>query len=73
MRVIGSVEGYENFATRHRNAPVWTVQYHPEFTDRLKSRIRADFGWTENRHSFEDVTAARTLSNFAQLVNARTA
>lgn len=64
---IASTNGYENFATRHRDAPVWTVQYHPEFTERLKARIAADFDWTENRRSFADVTASRTLSNFARL------
>jgi GMP synthase (glutamine-hydrolysing) len=64
---IASTDSYETFATRHRDAPLWTVQYHPEFTDRLKARIATDFGWTENRRSFGDVTASRTLSNFVRL------
>lgn len=71
MASIASTEDYEHFATRHANAPLWTTQYHPEFTARLQGRIERDFGWRENDHSFEDVTASRTLSNFARLVEER--
>lgn len=70
MDPIASADYYESFATRHREAPVWTVQYHPEFTADLLDRIRADFGWTENERSFSAVTAQRTLGNFQKLVQA---
>lgn len=68
MDTIASVDGYEHFATRHAEAPIWSTQYHPEFTTRLRERIAQDIGWHENHLSFEAVTAARTLANFAQLV-----
>jgi GMP synthase (glutamine-hydrolysing) len=68
MDTIASVDGYRHFATRHAEAPIWTTQYHPEFTSRLRERIAQDIGWHENHLSFEAVTATRTLVNFAQLV-----
>ncbi|WP_158057519.1 type 1 glutamine amidotransferase [Halorussus halophilus] len=71
MEPIASTDYYENFATRHRDAPVWTVQYHPEFTSNLLPRIEADFGWQENDRSFEDVSVEQTLRNFEALANER--
>lgn len=67
MVPIASADYYENFATRHRDAPVWTVQYHPEFTERLLSRIRNDFGWEETDLSFADVRVEETFRNFEKL------
>ena len=67
MDPIASANYYENFATRHRDAPVWTVQYHPEFTERLLGRIRDDFGWEDDRLSFSDVSVERTFRNFERL------
>ena len=67
MVPIATTDYYERFATRHRNAPVWTVQFHPEFTERLLGRIVTDFGWTENGLSFADVDAHRVLANFRRL------
>jgi GMP synthase (glutamine-hydrolysing) len=64
MNVIGEAEYYDAFATRHRDAPVWTVQYHPEFTPNVK---HLGNGWSENELSFEDSTATRTLENFYAL------
>ena len=69
METIGSADYYDHLATRHESAPVWTVQYHPEFTDALLDRIADDFGWPESDadRDFDDVTAARTVDNFAAL------
>ncbi|MDG5775765.1 type 1 glutamine amidotransferase [Haloarculaceae archaeon H-GB2-1] len=67
LEPIASLPDYPLFATRHRDAPLWTVQYHPEFTADLLDRLRADFGWAATEHSFADVTAPRTYRNFAQL------
>ena len=64
MEVVGSADYYDAFATRHRDAPVWTVQYHPEFTPRVK-HLGND--WTDNELSFAESNATRTLRNFYEL------
>lgn len=70
MEPIAAADYYPYVATRHREAPVWTVQYHPEFTAALQDRAADHFGFTTGEHSFEDVTAMRTLANFADLAAA---
>ncbi|WP_435335053.1 type 1 glutamine amidotransferase [Haloarchaeobius sp. TZWWS8] len=67
MEPLAATDEYPFFASRHRDAPVWTTQFHPEFVADLLPRIRADFGWTENELSWDDVTADRVLENFAKL------
>ncbi|MGA9399895.1 type 1 glutamine amidotransferase [Haladaptatus sp.] len=69
MEVIGSTAYNEYFASRHRDAPLWTTQFHPEFTDELLPRIAEDFGWQENELSFADASGERVLENFARLVD----
>ena len=69
MAVIASAEYYHALATRHREAPVWTVQFHPEFTADLRERIEADFGWTDNDHDYDDVSATRVFDNFRSIVD----
>ncbi|WP_390079170.1 type 1 glutamine amidotransferase, partial [Halogranum rubrum] len=39
MEPIASADYYPYLGSRHEDAPLWTVQYHPEFTDRLLPRI----------------------------------
>jgi len=56
-----------NFCTRHRSAPVRTVQFHPEFTERVADRPG---DWDAGDYSFEECTATRALSNFAELCGA---
>lgn len=68
MEIIASASYYEAFATRHREAPLWTVQNHPEFTESLKDRIEADFGWTETSYTFDAVNAEVIFDNFRRLV-----
>ncbi len=42
---IGIAPHCHIFATKHQSAPVWTVQYHPEFTPEIATdRIEPDFG-----------------------------
>lgn len=65
MEVVGRADYYEHFATRHRDSPVWSVQYHPEFTPRIVDEYD---GWEESHRSFEESTATRTLANFADIV-----
>jgi GMP synthase (glutamine-hydrolysing) len=67
---VARADYYDNFASRHREAPLWTVQYHPEFTARLLASIESDFGWPEDAvdRDFADVTVERTFENFVRLV-----
>jgi GMP synthase (glutamine-hydrolysing) len=69
MVPIADADYHDYVATRHRNAPVWTVQYHPELTARLLPRIDRDFGWPEtpDDRDFDDVSVERTLTNFVGL------
>jgi GMP synthase (glutamine-hydrolysing) len=64
MQSVGRTEYDPNFCTRHRNAPVWTVQFHPEFTERISDNAS---DWTPGDHSFEEVNAHRVFDNFARL------
>ncbi|UHQ95041.1 hypothetical protein [Haloterrigena alkaliphila] len=67
MDVIASADYYPAFATRHRTAPLWTVQFHPEYTADLRERLETDFGWTEVESGFADVNASRVVENFASI------
>ncbi len=55
------------FGTRHREAPAWTVQFHPEFTKSLLPRVREGFAWDGEAEAFEAVNGHRVLENFARL------
>lgn len=73
LEVIAGADYYPAFATRHREAPLWTVQFHPEFTADQRERLAADFGWAETERTYEEVTAERVFSNFRSLAAARAA
>lgn len=70
METIATAEYYEHFATRHESHPIWSVQYHPEFTPEILPKYRE--AWTENELSFDDSEAARTLTNFYRSCSADT-
>lgn len=70
MEPIASADYYPAFATRHREAPLWTIQFHPEFTADYRDRIDDDFGWTATDLDYEDVTAERVFENFRRVVAA---
>ena len=72
MDVIASADYYRAFATRHREAPLWTVQFHPEYTAALRDRLEAEFDWTEDERGLEDATATRIVENFAAVVASAT-
>jgi GMP synthase (glutamine-hydrolysing) len=56
------------FCTRHESAPVWTVQFHPEFTERVADRPS---DWSDGDHSFEECNAHEVLTNFARACTRR--
>jgi GMP synthase (glutamine-hydrolysing) len=58
----------ENFCTRHESAPVWTVQFHPEFTERVADRPS---DWDDGDHSFAECNAHEVLTNFARACERR--
>jgi GMP synthase (glutamine-hydrolysing) len=68
LEVVASAPHCEVFGTRHRSAPLWTVQFHPELGAAHRDRVAADFGWTETDHSFGEANATRVLANFRRLV-----
>lgn len=68
MDVVATTDHYEAFATRHRDAPLWTTQFHPEFTAAHRDRLAADYDFTDGEHSFQDVNAGRVYANFTRIV-----
>lgn len=67
MEVIASADHASVFGTRHRTAPLWTVQFHPEIAAEHRETLREHFDWDPERFSFEDVTPGRVFENFAAL------
>lgn len=62
MQATATTEYNDYFCTRHVDAPVWTVQFHPEFTERVKDQPS---DWSDGNHSFEGCNAVQVLENFA--------
>lgn len=63
MESVARTEYDDNFCTRHREAPVWTVQFHPELNASLAEEVD---DWDPGDHSFDETNANRTLDNFAR-------
>ncbi|MFP8951976.1 type 1 glutamine amidotransferase [Natrialbaceae archaeon A-arb3/5] len=68
MDVIASADYYPAFATRHRSAPLWTVQFHPELTAAHRERLVDGFDWTDGEHGFGDMNTTRMFENFSSIV-----
>jgi len=64
LRTIATTDYNEHFCTRHETAPVWTVQYHPEFTERVEGNPS---DWSRGDHEFAECTATRTIENFVEI------
>lgn len=63
MESVASTEYDPNFCSRHTEAPLWTVQFHPEYT----AEISADVDdWDPGEHSFDELTTPRVFENFAR-------
>jgi len=67
MAVIASAPHARVFGTRHRTAPLWTVQFHPEIAAAHRDRLVEDFEWDSRDRSFEEITAGRVFENFRAL------
>lgn len=64
MERTASTAYNEFFCTRHTDAPIWTVQFHPEFTPRVEDRPS---DWTRGGHSFDGSTATDVFENFTRI------
>jgi GMP synthase (glutamine-hydrolysing) len=64
MASVAETDYDPHFCSVHREAPVWTVQFHPEFTERVVDRPG---DWDPGEHTFTEVNASRVLENFTAL------
>ena len=70
LSAVASADHAPVFGTRHRSAPVWTVQFHPEIGADHRALLADRFAWDERDHTFADVTRGRVFENFRRLVDA---
>lgn len=68
MEIIASADHARVFGTRHRTAPLWTIQFHPEITATHRDNLINDFGWQSEQFSFDDVAAGQLFENFQRVV-----
>lgn len=71
MEAIASLSDYPLFATRHREAPVWSVQFHPECTRRFYEVVERKHGWEPHEQPVEAFEAIRLFENFRRLAGER--
>lgn len=57
-----------HFCSRHASAPIWTVQFHPEFTEAVRDEPS---DWSDGDRTFDDTNATRVLENFAAFCRRR--
>ncbi|MFD1633316.1 type 1 glutamine amidotransferase [Haloplanus ruber] len=70
MEPIATTDYNDYFCTRHESAPIWTVQYHPEFTERVEDNPS---DWARGEYDFADANATATITNFAAVCARRAA
>lgn len=68
MVQTASTDYNEYFCSRHSEAPVWTVQFHPEFTERVSDRPS---DWAPGAYRFEEVRTTQVFQNFRECVDRR--
>jgi GMP synthase (glutamine-hydrolysing) len=64
MHSIASTEYSSHFCSKHAEAPLWTVQFHPEFTAAVSDRA-SDFA--PGRFSFAESNAVDVLDRYEAL------
>lgn len=62
LETVARTDYDDHFCSRHVEAPLWTVQFHPEFTERVRDRPS---DWSDGDGSFEECTATAVLDDFA--------
>lgn len=65
---IASAEYYPEFGSRHRDAPIWTLQGHPEIGAEHVDHLRENVGWTETEYRFDETNVPQLFENFRELV-----
>jgi GMP synthase (glutamine-hydrolysing) len=68
MEPIASLPDYPLFATRHREAPIRSVQFHPECTERFYDAVAEKHGWKPHDRPIEAFDTTRLFENFRRLV-----
>ncbi|MFB6121847.1 MAG: type 1 glutamine amidotransferase [Haloferacaceae archaeon] len=68
LEPIATTDYNDYFCTRHESAPVWTVQYHPEFTERVEENPS---DWSRGAYDFGDCNATTTITNFVDACQSR--
>ncbi|MFP9060385.1 type 1 glutamine amidotransferase [Natrialbaceae archaeon A-chndr2] len=63
LSAVGKTTYDEHFCTVHDEKPLWTVQFHPEFTERVRDNPS---DWDDGAFTFADSNAPRVLDNFAE-------
>lgn len=63
MEPVARTEYDDNFCTRHTDAPVWTVQFHPELTEDIAAEVE---DWDPGEHTFDDINVTRVFDNFVR-------
>lgn len=69
LLTVGKTAYDDHFATAGVDAPVWTVQFHPEFTATFGDR----WGFDPLDHDIGQTNATRVFENFAKICGVDTA
>lgn len=65
MESIATADHASIFATHHRSAPLWTVQFHPELTAEHRPRLTELLDWEEDGYTFADTSGDQLFDNFS--------